>query len=238
VPEETPAGYGKGRHAMIGHPIDWSKLGEDYERLGTAHAVAETYGCTYSAVMKALKRKRIAIRPRYPHNWDDLADDLREMGSARAVARAYGCAATSVNAQVRKRSIRYMPALEKTGGKCADGRRAELLALQLLPGAADLNARRLHARSDLFWNGSHVDVKSARLRCTDGGQRWRFQLNGKRDSSHFVLCLGFDENGRELLVAWLLPTWAVLHQSISIPRRKRSSYNLYVLPIPLEVRNG
>jgi len=219
--------------SVTGHPIDWSNLREDYERLGSGHAVAEAYNCTYTAVMKALKRMGIPRHPRFPYRWDDLEAEIARLGSVKAVAKARGCASSSVDSQVRKRGIRYMPSLEKTGGSCAAGRRAELLALQILPDALDLNVRTFHARSDLMWRGCLVDVKSAKLCPGRAGGCWQFQLNDKRDHSHLFLCLGFDASGRSLLAAYLIPGWAVLVKgTMRIPMGRWSHFHRYALPIP------
>lgn len=42
-------------------PIDWSRLAEDYTRLGTERAVAQAYGCSERAVQIHAKRQGIRI---------------------------------------------------------------------------------------------------------------------------------------------------------------------------------
>ena len=77
--------------------MDWSNLQEDYERLGTQHAVAAEYGCVQQTVAKAMKRLGIPAKSMQEHAqyiWDDK-DDLQgaydRLGSIRAVAEAYDC---------------------------------------------------------------------------------------------------------------------------------------------------
>lgn len=222
----------------MGRPFDWATLREDYERLGSAMAVAAEYGCDYSGVVKALKRKRIPIRPRYPYNWDNLERDVRRLGSVRAVARAYGCASSSADAQARKRGISIVPALEKTGGKDGRGRQAELLALKILPGAVDLNAVQLHSPYDLHYQGNRVDVKSSRLMCGDGNRGWRFGFNGKKNRVDAVLCLCLDAQGSRVLDCYLVPTSAIRAGSLRIPQSGAGRLAVYRRDVPKEVANA
>jgi len=222
----------------MSRPFAWATLREDYERLGNAKAVAAEYGCDYSGVVKALKRNGIPIRPRYPYKWDNLERDIKRLGSVRAVARAYGCTPSSADSQARSRGISVIPALEKTGGKAARGRRAELLALSILPGAVDLNGKELHAAYDLRYHGLKIDVKSSLLTRSRGHHGWRFQLNGKKHLFDAVLCLGMSESGDRAVCAYLMPTAAIPGQSARIAPRGSKRFRQYQMELPEEVRNA
>ena len=78
------------------------------------------------------------------------------------------------------------------------GRRAELLALKLLPGSKDLNYPLFCAPHDIEWKGKKINVKS----CEQFNGGWVFNGSVSKPDFYFCLCL----IGGKLARAFMIPS--------------------------------
>lgn len=80
--------------------------------------------------------------------------------------------------------------------------------LELVPTADNSNLKQYQSKIDFIVNGVKVDVKSARMKRSNGkyaSLRWAFYLKKQLEHADFYVCLGFDEDGDELKTCYLIP---------------------------------
>lgn len=117
------------------------------------------------------------------------------------------------------------------------GRKAELHALKILPGAKDMNSPLMNnAGYDIEWNGEKIDVKSDKLFYMKRfGKRtgWKtypqFSFHPKAKSGHACtsyLCIGYKDD--KVVCAYLIPSEKYSKGGITIgcPSKKWKSYEI------------
>lgn len=125
------------------------------------------------------------------------------------------------------------------------GRRCEIDAMNILRGSDDLNAEKMNYPGfDLLWEGKKIDVKGKRLwrrrknkvyiRKTWEGHvskgQWTFHAN-ESGKAEYILCLGYSEDGKTLLRAFLIPKASYGRYGVTV-MEGGGKFSCFELPIP------
>lgn len=94
--------------------IDWSNLGELYDRLGTIDAVAQYLGCGRKKVYNEMRRRGIPSksrghRPPKPISCDNLGELYDQLGTIRSLASALKRGENQVRRELKRRGIPAKP---------------------------------------------------------------------------------------------------------------------------------
>jgi hypothetical protein len=170
-------------------------------------------------------------------DWSNLNRDYERLGSVRAVAKEYGVNHESVRYQMKKAGIERTFDLLKTGGQSALGRRAELFALSILPGAEDTARINPQYPFDVYWEGKRINVKSSSLQGSVQRPHWMFRVGAKdkENCDYFACVLYLNEAPYKAL---LIPSNLVPSTGITVPKTENSRYIEFLIWDKDQVREG
>lgn len=214
--------------------FDWSKVAEDYERLGTITKVAEKYGCTSAAVsyqMKKMNIKTSLIKPQPKINIDNVVQVYEQYKSVKKTAEVLGFDHKTIRKRLEDKGYLITHDNKTLATEVGLGRFGERIALEVLEGSVDKTYSDIHYPHDIDWMDFKIDVKTSRIRKNKGKEYHSFNVKNKKCTHLFLIAL--NKNNFPIKM-FLIPENIVKGSSIYFTKESSKKYNKFEVKVPDE----